>query len=115
MKQIENIINASSEQVKKILLEEARKIKDFPKIMFMRKNDRITPTPGIVISYVRPSQTKDYVVIMLPNGLYNFGIAHHPIREIEEYPYLESKIEIPLDYLVYGSKAFCKMRKLSKI
>ena len=139
MKRIEDIVQGSSEQIKEILLEEARKIEEFSQTLigFMSPrqvcNDErhlfknkspyscgiALPKSGIFIKSEFESCTESYIVIMMPNGLYRFSTA--PFFEtkdktltglITRFPNWGSKQERPTDYLVHGEQALYKMQKL---
>ncbi|MCK5044080.1 hypothetical protein KAR52_03705 [Candidatus Pacearchaeota archaeon] len=140
MKRIENIIQTSSNQIKKILLEEAKKFNDFPKTMMGIKDSKYVenksyiakgidtrsrgiaiPKPGIVIYNDNKFWTENYFVLMLPDGLYQFRESifitsqdGKPTDNLEQYPNWESKNKGHLDYLIHGKKALEEMRKLLK-
>lgn len=144
MNQIEEIIKASSKQVKEILLEQAGRFGDFPTTMigirdkkyvdnesciaeglFSSVNVRLRgialPKQRIVVYNADKFWTDNHFVLMLPDGLYRFSESMFITSRdgkltnwLDGYPDWESKTERPLDYLVHGRRALYEMQNLFK-
>ena len=77
------------------------------------------PKPGIVVYNADKFWTENYVIIMMSYGLYRFSVSQFMETKdrkltsgIRSFPDWNKKNERLDDYLVYGTSAFYKMRKL---
>lgn len=124
---IEEIIQSSSKQVKRILLEEAAKLTDFPQMLIGIPNRRYQDAssrgiavlkPGILVYEAKKFWQENHYVIMLPDGLYRFHTSRfletrngRSTNLLAAFPAWESKEEKQTDYLVHGIEAFRLMRE----
>ncbi|MBW2996602.1 hypothetical protein KY332_04870 [Candidatus Woesearchaeota archaeon] len=142
MKRIEEIVNKASEEIKEIVMKEAKKIK-FPEIMigindpkhatesttagdfdeiFLPGSEGIAlPKEGIIVYDDDKFWSEREYIIFLPDGLYKFRAGlflasrnKKPTNMIRSFPDWNSRKETPRTYINYGSDAISKIREYVK-
>lgn len=130
MSQIEIIIHDASTKIKDILLEEANKFEEFPRILIGVQDPKYAnygkiisfskgiakSKPGIIIHDENKFWDQNHYVIMLPDGLYQFNVSMfaNPLitQLVQSYPDWASRKEVPVNYIVHGTKALYEMERL---
>ncbi len=143
MQRVENIIKKSSQEIKQILLQEARKFDKFPETMIgindskyatnpeivdglfgkvsMSSDGIALPKPGILVYDAKEFWMQNHYIIMLPDGLYRFNASSFletsngkSTDYVKPFPNWQSKFEEPMNYLIYGKDTLSRMKELLK-